>query len=623
MRAIIGWVWRRHSAGVRQGQSLILFALLLPVMIGFTGLALDAGNVYFQRRLLQRAADAAALTGAQVANFDPERPEILDPEGPDQARVNVLRNLGNSGDTIVTRVRPQAGPYADILGDGNYDDGERAYIEVTISRNVTNPFMQLFGLNSSTITTRAVARCYVPGYGNPALLALNGNNSDAITFNGCGGSGCRVEGDIMSYGGVNPNGTSVSTSGSTYALNGPISGPITYTNGGDSFSGTENQSVDLLNVDDPTLLPTFQWPAWPAASMTITATTSGSNLGCAEYREDPPGPDPAIDTTDCDGSVRVRSDHEPWSGRSEVVIRPGTYSGNIEQDTAARPLLFDAGGTVVNGNVTLHENATIDADLWVKGDLIVNGAATFNGRVRVDGTVSINGSGSATFNGDVLFNGDLGVSGTAVLHPGTYDDVSVSGTVEFLTGVYDFRTLAFGSSAYGWTAEPTSTTAVNGWDNSGVVFRLLGPSEDVANCMTSIGPSGPPAGFDPATCYDDTINVLDITGGTQLNLHVLNRNTIPPLSPDPYNNTYNNFLFYAPFNSLDLTGTGNRDIDGSIYAPHGNVDISGDGGDAVIEGQVVANQIRLSGNGSLISYYPSSPKITFGPVLVNTPRSDG
>lgn len=617
MRAIIERIWRRRGTGVRQGQSLILFTLLLPVMIGFTGLALDAGNVYFQRRLLQRAADAAALTGAQVANFNPEQPEILDPQGPDQARVNVLRNLGNSGDTIVTRVRPQAGPYADILSDGNYDDGERAYIEVTISRNVTNPFMQLFGLNSSTITARAVARCYVPGYGNPALLALNGNNPDAITFNGCGGSGCRIQGDIMSYGGVNPNGMNVSTSGSTYALNGPISGPITYTNGGDSFSGTENQSVDLLNVDDPTLLPTFQWPAWPATSMTITATTSGSNLGCEEYRDDPPGPAPASDTTDCDGSVRVRADHEPWSGRSEVVIRPGTYSGSIQQDNGARPVHFDGGGTVVNGSVTLNEDATIDADLWVKGNLIVNGDATFNGRVKVDGTVSINGA--ATFNNATMFNGDLSVTGTATLFPGKYDDVSVSGTVEFLTGIYDFRTLTFGSSAYGFTAEPTNSAGE--WDK-GVVFRLLGPSEDVPNCMTSIGPSGPPAGFNPATCNDTGINVLDLTGSTRLNLHVLDRNTpLPGGNPD--NNDYNNFIFYVPFNSIDLTGTGDRDIDGSIYAPNGRVDVSGDGGDAVLEGQIVANEIRLSGNGPIVQYVPSSPKITFGPVLVNAPTSDG
>jgi len=47
-----------------RGQFLILFALGLAVIMGFTALAIDAGLIYEDRRHLQNTADAAALAGA-------------------------------------------------------------------------------------------------------------------------------------------------------------------------------------------------------------------------------------------------------------------------------------------------------------------------------------------------------------------------------------------------------------------------------------------------------------------------------------------------------------------------------------------------------------------------------
>lgn len=47
-----------------EGQSLIQVALMLVVLIGFVGLALDGGDFYAERRRMQNAADAGALAGA-------------------------------------------------------------------------------------------------------------------------------------------------------------------------------------------------------------------------------------------------------------------------------------------------------------------------------------------------------------------------------------------------------------------------------------------------------------------------------------------------------------------------------------------------------------------------------
>src|SRR3972149_9190558 len=46
-----------------RGQALIMFALGLAVLLGFTAMAIDVGLLYEDRRHLQNTADAAALAG--------------------------------------------------------------------------------------------------------------------------------------------------------------------------------------------------------------------------------------------------------------------------------------------------------------------------------------------------------------------------------------------------------------------------------------------------------------------------------------------------------------------------------------------------------------------------------
>ena len=49
-----------------RGASAVLVAILLVVLFGFTALAIDVARVYEERRELQRTADVAAISGAQV-----------------------------------------------------------------------------------------------------------------------------------------------------------------------------------------------------------------------------------------------------------------------------------------------------------------------------------------------------------------------------------------------------------------------------------------------------------------------------------------------------------------------------------------------------------------------------
>ena len=49
-----------------RGQMLLFYALMIPVMLLFIGLALDLGWYYLNVSRLQNAADAAALAGAKA-----------------------------------------------------------------------------------------------------------------------------------------------------------------------------------------------------------------------------------------------------------------------------------------------------------------------------------------------------------------------------------------------------------------------------------------------------------------------------------------------------------------------------------------------------------------------------
>src|SRR5260370_29732174 len=54
----------RRDGGLQRGQAIVLVALVLTVLFGFLGLAIDGGRGYLDRRNMQSAVDAAALAAA-------------------------------------------------------------------------------------------------------------------------------------------------------------------------------------------------------------------------------------------------------------------------------------------------------------------------------------------------------------------------------------------------------------------------------------------------------------------------------------------------------------------------------------------------------------------------------
>src|SRR5579885_2602093 len=90
------WLRRFRLASRRdgeRGQSLVVWALALVVLIGMAGLTLDGSNTLENRRKLQNAADAAALAGAY------DLPGSTTQAKTDATQWLTKNNFGSAGDS--------------------------------------------------------------------------------------------------------------------------------------------------------------------------------------------------------------------------------------------------------------------------------------------------------------------------------------------------------------------------------------------------------------------------------------------------------------------------------------------------------------------------------------------
>src|SRR6202165_1202262 len=57
----------RTASQLEKGQAIVLVALMIVALTGMLAMSIDVGNSYAQRRMLQTAADAAAMAGTHLA----------------------------------------------------------------------------------------------------------------------------------------------------------------------------------------------------------------------------------------------------------------------------------------------------------------------------------------------------------------------------------------------------------------------------------------------------------------------------------------------------------------------------------------------------------------------------
>jgi hypothetical protein len=160
------------------GQTLVLTALCLGVMLGFVALATDIGLMFYSRRNMQIAADSAAAAGALDYLYNGS---ITSAKAAAQSAstANNFHNTTN-GTVVTVNVPPASGP----------NNGSSGFVEVIVSQPIKTGFMGYFAMNSVPVSARAVAGTPTAGtaciwlMGTGTVLDLQGKYD--IEAPGCG-----------------------------------------------------------------------------------------------------------------------------------------------------------------------------------------------------------------------------------------------------------------------------------------------------------------------------------------------------------------------------------------------------------------------------------------------------
>lgn len=142
------------------GVSILIIAVSMVFILGMAGLAIDLASLYVARSQAQRAADAAALAGAE-------------------ALVNQGCVTGTTGTGLTSTCMAFARQNAETVGNQNMIAGENPditdsdihfpnktssdpQIQVTAGRSVPTFFMKIFGITQASISAVAKAEAYNP-----------------------------------------------------------------------------------------------------------------------------------------------------------------------------------------------------------------------------------------------------------------------------------------------------------------------------------------------------------------------------------------------------------------------------------------------------------------------------
>jgi Flp pilus assembly protein TadG len=139
----------------RKGATLVLVAILLTVLIGFTGIAIDASRLYLMRVQLQTTADASAIAGTvEVKNKRPTNATA-------QAQAYVANNLVERTAPIVNAADVEPGVW-DFTNSvftpvALWTDPTVQAVRVTARYPGAYTFARVFGVTTKTVQARAVA----------------------------------------------------------------------------------------------------------------------------------------------------------------------------------------------------------------------------------------------------------------------------------------------------------------------------------------------------------------------------------------------------------------------------------------------------------------------------------
>jgi len=250
--------------GDEEGQTLIMVALAMTVILGFVGLATDVGMMLRQRRIAQSVADTAAIAAAGEAMLEGNPTTVT--SGMKTAATHDVTMAGlvpSSSVTLILNVSPN------ISTSGFNTAG---YVQAIVALKTPTIFMSLFNIKSMNVSASAVASAALQsagcfniqngeGLANPA--GTMGGNSE-LFGNNCG---VTVNGNLDMGGSSNINAKFVVASGNI--VNG----------GNSSITGAVSKNAPPTPDPLPKLQQAANQPTINTTAKTCTAP-SGSGMSC-------------------------------------------------------------------------------------------------------------------------------------------------------------------------------------------------------------------------------------------------------------------------------------------------------------------------------------------------------
>ena len=231
MQRISRYFWK-DLATDRRGGTLTTVALTIPVLLGLTGLGVEAGLWYSEKRSLQTAADAAATAGGWERARGQDLQDIT-AAAQREAERNGFSTAGG-GTIVVTELTHDAA--------GNPIQA----IEVVLTEKQPPLFTAALVGDNITIRTRAVAKLETTG--TACVLATDPTTSEAVKAWGSASvnmKGCVIASNSSSSNAIALGGGANVTAESLWTVGG-------YTQGGSSALTTARPpSVNVWPLENP------------------------------------------------------------------------------------------------------------------------------------------------------------------------------------------------------------------------------------------------------------------------------------------------------------------------------------------------------------------------------------
>lgn len=155
----------RSALKNERGAYMVFFAILIPILFGCAGLAVDLGNGFARHARLQKAADAAVLAAAYV--YDKDDVTDLKTVAHTYLEANLYADTAMRDNYKIDKITKR------VYGDGT-DETKGVLLSLYVSQNVDTTFMRILGLQKIPVSVEATARLVPdsPITGDPGVFGF-------------------------------------------------------------------------------------------------------------------------------------------------------------------------------------------------------------------------------------------------------------------------------------------------------------------------------------------------------------------------------------------------------------------------------------------------------------------